>query len=354
MNGHPTGIDRREFARAGVGVCLLGGWAATTRAKDARPAFVTRGVVLVPADLSLGDWPNRAHRAGLTTIGLHHGSSPKEVICTVKSDEGQRFLDRCRRLGLEVEYELHAMSELLPRELFARNPALFRMNDKHERTADANLCVISQEALDLAGEGAASLAKALRPTTGRYFLWGDDGKPWCRCDKCRGLSDSDQALVLANHLWKVLKRVDERARVAHLAYANTLAAPTEIKPAEGVFLEYAPINRRYDVPYARQTGPTDRDGLALLDANLKVFRAETAQVLEYWLDVSRASRWKRPAAKLPWDKSVFLADLEAYAARGVRHVTSFAAWVDADYAKRFGDPAFIGEYGAGLAGSKKE
>ena len=46
--------------------------------------------------------------------------------------------------------------------------------------------------------------------------------------------------MLANHFWKVLKRVDERARVADLAYANTLPAPTEVKPAEGRVLEYAP------------------------------------------------------------------------------------------------------------------
>lgn len=324
------------------------------RAKDPRPAFLTRGVVLVPSDLSLGDWPERAKQAGLSTIALHHGISPREVIRAIESDEGKKFLEECRRLGLQVEYELHAMSELLPRDRFAKDPTLFRMNDRGERTADANLCVHSRPALDLIAERATSLCKTLRPTTGRYFLWGDDGKPWCRCDKCRGLSDSDQALILANYLWKVLKVEDEKARVAHLAYANTLAAPKEVRPAEGVFLEFAPINRRYDVPYAKQIGASDRDGLAMLDANLKVFPAETAQVLEYWLDVSRASKWKRPAVKLAWDKEVFLADVEAYVSRGIRHITSFAAWVDADYRKRFGDPTFIAEYGAGLSGPKKE
>jgi len=310
-------------------------------------------VVLVPGDLSLGDWPERAKKAGLSTIALHHGISPKEVVRAIESDEGMKFLDACRRLGLEVEYELHAMSELLPRDRFGKDPTLFRMNDRGERTADANLCVHSTPALDLIGERAASLCKTLRPTTGRYFLWGDDGKPWCRCDKCRGLSDSDQALILANHLWKALRRQDDKARIAHLAYANTLAPPKDIKPAEGVFLEFAPINRRYDMPYAKQTATSDRDGLAMLDANLKVFPTESAQVLEYWLDVSRASKWKRPAAKLPWDKEVFLADVETYAARGIRHVTTFAAWVDAGYAKRHGDPVFIAEYGAGLSGTKE-
>jgi hypothetical protein len=309
--------------------------------------------VLLPGDLTLSDWPDRARRAGLTTIGLHHGSSPREVARAVQSDDGLRFLERCRRLGLEVEYELHAVRELLPRDLFAKDPTLFRANDRGERTPDANLCVHSRRALDVAGEHAAALARSLRPTTGRYFFWGDDAQPWCRCGKCRALSDSDQALVLENHLWKVLRGQDEKAQLAHLAYGNTLPAPRQVKPAPGVFLEYAPINRRYDAPYARQAGPGQPDGLDLLDVNLTVFRPETARVLEYWLDVSRFSGWKRPAVKLPWKREVFGADLDAYGSRGVRHITTFAAWVDADYRKRFGEPTFVGEYGAGLRGWKK-
>jgi hypothetical protein len=304
--------------------------------------------------LTLKDWPERAQRAGLTTIGLHHGSSPRAVARAVQSDEGQRFLESCRRLGLQVEYELHAMKELLPRDLFPKDPTLFRMNDKQERTPDANLCVHSKCALDVVGEHAVALAQSLRPTTGRYFFWGEDGQPWCRCDKCRELSDSDQALVLENHLWKVLCDQDERAQLAHLAYNSTLAAPKQLKPAQGVFLEYAPINRRYDIPYSQQMGPTLPDGLHMLDANLEVFRPETAQVLEYWLDVSRFSEWRRPTVKLPWNKEVFVADLDAYGSRGIRHITTFAAWVDVDYLKRFGEPTFIGEYGASLSSSKKE
>ena len=92
----------------------------------------------------------------------------------------------------------------------------------------------------------------------------------------------------------------------------------------------------------------------MLDANLEVFRAETAQVLEYWLDVSRFSQWRRPTVKLPWNREVFGADLDTYGSRGIRHITTFTAWVDADYVKRFGEPNFIGEYGAGLSGPKKE
>lgn len=355
MKQNATVLDRRECVRALAGAFLLSrSVPGASFGKDHRPPFETRGVVLVPEDLTLKDWPERAQRAGLTTIGLHYGSSPQAVARAVQSDDGQRFLESCRRLGLQIEYELHAMKELLPRDLFPKDPTLFRMNDIKERTPDTNLCVHSKRALDVVAEHAVALTKSLRPTTGRYFLWGDDGQPWCRCEKCRELSDSDQALVLENHLWKVLCDQDEKARLAHLAYSNTLEVPKQVKPADGVFLEYAPINRRYDIPYSRQAGATQSDALHMLDLNLQVFRPETAQVLEYWLDVSRFSVWKRPAVKLPWNKDVFVADLDAYGSRGIRHITTFAAWIDADYLKRFGEPTCIGEYGAGLSGSKKE
>ena len=104
------------------------------------------------------------------------------------------------------------------------------------------------------------------------------------------------------------------------------------------FLEYAPIKRRYDTPYEKQSEPSQPDALSALDANLAMFPAGTAQVLEYWLDVSRFSGWKRPAVRLPWRRDVLEADLATYASRGIRHVTSFAVYVDAEYRKRYGEP----------------
>ena len=55
--------------------------------------------------------------------------------------------------------------------------------------------------------------------------------------------------------------------------------------------------------------------------------------------------------KLPWRRDVLEADLATYASRGIRHVTSFAVYVDADYRRRYGEPGFIGEYGNPSAGS---
>lgn len=340
---------RREFLRqwaAAPAITLLAG--GDLRAGvPAAPRFLTRGVVLVPEDLTLADWPERAKRAGLTTIALH--PFPGKVIQWVRSAAGHSFLDQCRTLGLEVEYELHAMRELLPRNRFPKEPELFRMDAKGERTPDANCCPSNPRTREAIAEAAVDIAQTLRPTTGRYFYWGDDGRPWCQCPKCRGLSDSDQALLVENALCQALRRGEPAAQVAHLAYHNTLPPPTQVKPAEGVFLEYAPIRRRYDLPYAQQQKAGDPDALSALDANLTAFPRETAQVLEYWLDVSRFSKWKRPSVRLPWRRDVFLDDLETYHQRGIRHVTTFAVFVDADYQQRYGDLTFLDEYGAGLS-----
>jgi len=320
-------------------------------------AFVkTRGVVLIVKDMdTLKDWPEKAKKAGLTTIATH--PSPKLVAEFFSSEAGQEFFQKCIALGLHVEHELHAMHDLLPRHYFDTNPEFFPMNEKGQRVRDYNCCVSSKQAVEIICENAVKYAKILKPTTGRYFYWFDDVKPMCKCPKCRIYSDSDQALILENKILESLKKIDSRAQLAHLAYKTTLKAPTQIKPSPGIFLEFAPIDRRLDMPISdrdarrRCDAKIDRithgEYLDLLDENLKVFDSNTAQILEYWLDVSLFSKWKYPAIKLPWNRAVFLDDLKTYTSRGIRHITSFGAYIDGDYVKNFGWPP-INEYGAEL------
>lgn len=330
------------------------GCAGTDRANQrVAPFFLTRGAVLVVKDMETLDWPALAQACGLTTLATH--IRPSEIAAFVKTNAGQRFLDRCRRHHLEVEHELHALGDLLPRELFDKDPAMFRMDEQGRRVRDWNLCVHSKAALEVAAENAANYTRLLPSTTGRYFYWIDDGIPMCRCPRCRPYSDSDQALIFTNHILGAIRKVDPRARLAHLAYANTLEPPNQVKPASGIFLEFAPIERRYDVPLrqrdakARTRGILHGSILDALDANLEFFGSDGAQALEYWLDVSRFSGWKREETReIPWNETVFRDDLEAYARRGIRHVTTFAAWLDADYARRWGT-APVHAYGAGLS-----
>ncbi|PPK99405.1 DUF4838 domain-containing protein [Parapedobacter indicus] len=323
--------------------------------KEASP-FKTRGLVLDVNDLSTVDWPRRAKEAGLTTLATH--ITPSQVAEFIQSERGQQFLEECKTYGIEVEHELHSMGDLLPRSLFEEDSTMFRMNAEGKRVADYNLCVHSEKAVKTVCDNAVKYAKILAPTTGRYFYWIDDAVPMCRCPECDPYSDSEQALLLENAIVKALREeVDPEAMLAHLAYVNTLEPPVKVKPADGIFLEFAPIYRRWDKPLldtgatgwnATQT-ITHGEHLRLLDENLKVFPVETAQVLEYWLDVSLFSGWKKPAVALPWHNQVFLEDIDVYAKRGIQHITSFGVYIDGQYIKDHPDLTFLDEYGKGLA-----
>src|SRR5262245_45260456 len=106
--------SRRAFIRSVTGAAVAATAATACRSTPAqeRNRFQTRGVVLLPSDLSLPDWPERAAGAGLTTIALHHGADAGEVVRLLQSEEGSRFMERSRALGLAVEFELHALRAL--------------------------------------------------------------------------------------------------------------------------------------------------------------------------------------------------------------------------------------------------
>lgn len=315
----------------------------------------TRGVVLSTDDLETLDWPLLAHQAKLTTIGTH--ISPEQVAAFIQSERGQKFLTDCRKYNIQVEHELHAMHDLLPRSLFSKNPEMFRMNAEGVRVNDYNCCPHSEQALNIISENAVRYARILTPTTMRFFYWIDDAVPMCYCDRCKGFSDSDQALLIENAMVRALRKEYSGATLAHLAYVNTLKPPVQVKPEPGIFLEFAPIYRQWDKPITDRaagiSAPKQGTGgffshgetMDLLYANLQVFPAETAQVLEYWLDVSLQSKWKKPARKIDWYPEVCRTDVKAYMKAGINHITSFAVYIDDTYKQTYKDLDFVNQYG---------
>lgn len=309
-----------------------------------------RGVVLDVVDLGTVDWPELAHENGINTIGTH--VNPGQVLEFIQSEKGQAFLADCRKYGITVEHQLHAMSELLPRELFAEDSTMFRMNNDGRRTDDFNCCVHSEKALDMIAAKAAEFARLLPADNHRYYFWLDDGKETCKCPECRQYTASEQALILENRMIEDIRKVDPYARLAHLAYANTLSAPVKVKPADGIFLEFAPFYRTWSKPLSDTSAisvninfdMTHGDNLRYLEDNLKVFSAEDAVVLEYWLDVSLYSGWKKPAVELPWNREVFESDIDTYSSYGLKNFTSFAVYMDSSYFRRFPQTGHLKEY----------
>ena len=294
-----------------------------------------RGLVLSAKDLSGNlDWPKIAHEAGVGTLATHIG--PKDVIPFLKGEKGRRFVDGCRKYGLALEHELHAIEYLLPRELFATEPELFRMDTNGVRTADANCCASNPRARAIIASNAVEVAKVCRSSTGRYFYWLTDDAPVCACGTCRGLSAADQAVLIENEIVGALRRmIDPKATLSHLAYLKTLEPPRQVKPDPALFLEFAPI-RRWDGTEKREDFREGGAYAQALDGLLAVFPAETAQVLEYWLDESLFCDWTDRRVRIPWDAGRTARDLAFYARRGIRNYTTFAVSLDDAYVAEFG------------------
>ena len=335
-----------------VVVILILGTVSSCKEKQTNVETVSkRGVVVYPSDLtSVGckKWVKMAHEAGLNVIGLHSDTRletlPK-LKAFLESTDGKIFLAECEKYNIDVEYEQHILMELLPRDLFEKHPEYFRVDKEGKRNGDYNMCFSSAEAMGIVKKNAVEMAHWIRPISHRYFFWTDDVQLYCSCEKCSKYSPSEQVLLYENALLEALKEYDPQATVAHLAYAQTVYPPEKIKPLPGIFLEFAPIQRDYALAL-------DPKLLAHLKNNLEIFPAETAHILEYWLDVSMFSNWEKDnLVKIPCSKEQVVRDVELYAGLGMKSMTTFAAWINKDYEEKFGEEysqKIVREYGEAL------
>lgn len=310
-----------------------------------------RGVVVYPSDLtSIGckKWVEMANDAGLNVIGLHSDTRletlPK-LKAFLESTQGKVFLAECKKYNIDVEYEQHILMELLPRDLFEEHPDFFRVDKEGKRNGDYNMCFTSKEAMEIVKKNAVEMARWIRPTSHRYFFWTDDVQLYCNCSECSKYNPSEQVLLYENAVLEALKEYDPKATVAHLAYVETVVPPQKVKPLDGVFLEFAPIQRDY-------SKPLDAELVAHLKNNLEIFPSETAHILEYWLDVSMFSDWKKNnLVKVPCSKEEIERDVELYEKLGIKSMTTFGAWINGDYVRKFGknySRKIIREYGEAL------
>ncbi len=303
-----------------------------------------RGLLIHPEEI--GEyWLKRLENSGLNLLGIHPVGGPQaadtlvEAIAFMSKAENLLLLDRYKDLGLEIEYEIHAMSWLLPRDLYEKHPEMFRMDVNGTRTNDFNLCTSNKDALDCIEERAERLAGIFVPTTDRYYFWTDDVKDMCCCCKeCRKLSPSDQAMTIYNTILRGIKKANPQAMHCYLAYNETMAPPGRVEPEDGIFLEFAPIRRDSAVPIDDDTCSLNGSEIASLAGLLDCFGRRNAQVLEYWIDNSRFSGWKKPPQKLVLNSDVMKRDVEFYHSMGFESITSFACYLGEDYYRLHGEP----------------
>lgn len=317
--------------------------------------FKMRGLVLGWSEVCNPekiDYIKIASENGINTFSIYNAPRPSETW--------DKFTAKCKAAGIDLEFEEHMMSFLLPRDYFNTHPEYFRMDANGNRVKDANGCPSSEGALAIVHENAIRIGRNYKPTNNKYYFWLDDGGDICHCPKCKHLNAAEQALIFENEVISALKEINPDACLAHLCYDNTLDAPKQVKPHEDIFLEFAPFYRNWSEPLTNKaakgrTGLTHQDYMRALSENLKVFPKETAQVLEYWMDESLFCGWDpNNLVKLPWNKNVFLSDINTYASYGIKNITCYAAYIGPDYVDKFGDVSFLSEYGQGLLNYGKE
>ena len=304
-------------------------------------AEAPRRILLVHPDEFTEKWVNRAASIGIDAIEIHPtggGTAADSLAGLLKLLEQPEFrarIDRARQMGLEVGYEFHAASWLLPRDLFVLHPEYFRMNEKGERCRETNFCFSNETAMKIAASRAVELANRLYGSLHRYFFWADDVQAGaCKCEKCRELSESDQQLRFVNCIVTELRKTIPDAQLCYLAYLGSINPPQKTVPAPGVFLEYAPISRDMKRALAAQ----DNSQVRPLRGLLELFGKKDARVLEYWFDNSLFSNWKKPPKKFEAQAAVVQNDLAYYRNLGFSEIASFACFLGDDYEKLWGEP----------------
>ncbi len=287
-------------------------------------------------------WIDRMADRGVDILGLHPtggktaADSLKALVEALETAEFRKLLDYAAGRGLEIEYEMHAASYLLPRELFDSHPEYFRMDENGERVQDTNFCVTNAEALELYAANAAELASKLYRSRPYYYFWLDDARgKSCKCPNCRRYSVAEQQLLVLNRVLRELKKTNPDAKLAHIAYLDCLDVPQKVEAEAGIFLEFAPMERHIK----REDGSNYAEQEAkMMRPLLDFFGREDAKVLEYWLDNSLFSQWKKPPKPFRTEHSSVHADLDGYRAAGFQTAATFGCFLGEDYEALHGEP----------------
>ena len=302
---------------------------------------MTACVLIHPHEIC-GEWLEILKKSKINTLGIHPvggRAAPKHLealLQIVKTTEFRRFIDDVHALGIDVEYQIHAMSCLLPRELFDAHPEYFRINENGERTPEFNLCPSNDEALGIVEKNAQRLAEQLYGSSEKYYFWTDDVRgSYCHCEKCKKLTPSDQAMLIYNAILRGIKKFRPNAEHCFLAYQDATDPPKNVKADEGILLEFAPIDRDSFAPLSDEKNAAATEPIpALID----FFGKKNSRVLEYWIDNSRYCEWKMPYKKLPFMPDVISKDAELYKRFGFEGLSSFACYLGKDYMALFGTP----------------
>jgi hypothetical protein len=198
--------------------------------------------------------------------------------------DGPRIAAEARKRGLTLQFGGHHLPTLLPRDEFERHPDWFPLRNG-ARNPKYNVCTATPELREYLARRTEDFLTRF-PGADVYHMWADDirGGGWCECATCGAMSPSDQALLATNLVAEAVARALPSAKVAHLAYHDTLEPPT-IEPHENVTALFAPRERCY--AHAIDDSACERNVPDYWEPFMRfarLFPAGRMQVFEYYSD----------------------------------------------------------------------
>ncbi len=259
------------------------------------PDFPTRSLTL--ARQHIEDylvWVDFAAKQRLNTVFFHDYGG-------WWAGQREHLWPEMQKRGLDLQLGGHYLYGFRQDGLFEQHPEWFREVDG-KRTPDSNLCVSSQEGLAYWTSQAVDLVRTKMMEADTFHLWPDDGGKWCHCDQCRELSAADQSLALANAFAAGLRGLKAQARVAYLAYGETMTpAPGTVRPAPGVFLLLAPRSRCYGHALDDPNCGKNAQFRPAMEAQAAAMRGADIEVFEYYVDQVRFPTVPNLAPIIPQD-----------------------------------------------------
>ena len=125
-----------------------------------------QGIIIHPEELT-EQMLELLKNTNINVLGLHPAGGRnaarnlENFLLLMETEEFQNKLQEVRKLGILIEYEMHVLSWLVPRELYADVPEWFRMNQEGKRVNDYHVCVSNPEVLEYISQRTEQLTKCL-------------------------------------------------------------------------------------------------------------------------------------------------------------------------------------------------
>ncbi len=274
------------------------------------PAFPARILFYWPNNFTrVVEWIDFCAKARINRLMFHSTWPARDWYLTQRD----ALLPELKKRGMEIEVGGHFLSTFLPRGLFVEHPEWFRMNEQGKRVNDFNLNPFNPEALEYLSTGAAAWVEQM-PEASMVHVWADDidGGGWSHEPGKASYMPSDQSLLAANAVVRRVRKKLPQAKLAYLAYHDTVSPPKAVKPEPGLVYLYAPRERCYAHALSDPDCALNRKYALALEEGLPAFGGERAEVFEYYTDQILYESMTNPPLT-----EVMSADLKYYRKLGI-------------------------------------